>query len=456
MAAEPVAERPVSLKPFRAGLAFGFFNAVSWQIALGTPMVLFCERLGASTFEVGLAYAFVFLMTPLQIVATAWLPKFGFKKVMLTGWALRSIFLIIPLAIAIQAPQVGSRTLVLLLIGSVFFFSLFRALGVAAWLPWLYTILPSRIRGRYFATDQIWVGLGGVGILLLCALLFRSFDLYEALRLEYLIAIIGSLLSFIALSRLPNPPPLETIDLAAVARQTPRILLRRSRFRELVLIGIWFAVTITPIPPFCAYYLKASSGLSASQIIVLTTMLYAGVILGAILIRSRIDRLGPKPFFRVSMLVYALVALFWIVHLGGGFGGFGAFFVVYFLLGMGASMWSSGMLNYLPQVMKEGKRALMVSINSACIALAGGLSPVLWGLFLKDSGPVASIDVGVFRFYFVFVLISTILLYLYLNRLPVAVTLKREGMPGVLVFRPFRAMTQLAGLGVTVWRRKKK
>lgn len=456
MKTEPVEETAKSLKPFHPGLAFGFFNALTWQIALGTPMVLFCERLGASTFEVGLAYAFVFLMTPLQIVATAWIPRFGFKRVMLTGWAFRTVFLFIPLVIAIRAPETGSRTLVMMLIGSVFFFSLFRALGVAAWLPWLYTILPTSIRGRYFATDQMIAGLGGVGTLLLCALLFRVYPLYEAFRLEYLIALIGSLLSFIALARLPNPPPTETIDLAAVARETPRILIRRSRFRQYLLVGIWFAITVTPIPPFCAYYLKVGPGFSASQILVLTTMQYAGVIVGATLIRSRIDRLGPKPFFRIAMTVYALVAVYWIAHLSGVFGGVSSLYGVYFLLGLAASLWFSAALNYLPQVMKQGKRALMVSINSSCAALAGGMSPIVWGLFLKNSGPVASIDADAFRLYFVFVLISTLGLFLFLNRLPTAVTLRRERLPGLLVFRPFRAMTSLAGLGVTVIRRKKK
>jgi sugar phosphate permease len=374
---------------------------------------------------------------------------------MLTGWAFRTVFLLVPLLIAIRAPESGSRMWVAMLIGSVFFFCLFRSLGVAAWLPWLYTILPSDIRGRYFATDQMIAGLGGVGTLLLCALLFKLVPLYEAFRLEYLIALIGSLLSLMALARLPNPPPTETVDLSAVARETPRILVRRSRFRQYLLIGIWFAVAVTPIPPFCAYYLKVGPGLSASQILVLTTLQYAGVIVGATLIRSRIDRLGPKPFFRIAMIVYAAVAMYWIAHLSGILGGIGSLYGVYFLLGLAASLWFSAALNYLPQVMKTGKRALMVSINSACAALAGGLSPIVWGFFLKNSGSVASIDADAFRLYFVFVLVSAIGLFLFLNRLPAAVTLRRERLPGVLVFRPFRAMTNLAGLGVTVLRRKK-
>ncbi|HKJ90244.1 MAG TPA: hypothetical protein VJ960_03870, partial [Oceanipulchritudo sp.] len=50
--------QPGSLAPYADLLKFGFFNATTWMIALGTPLVLLAGQLGASSFEVGLAYAF--------------------------------------------------------------------------------------------------------------------------------------------------------------------------------------------------------------------------------------------------------------------------------------------------------------------------------------------------------------------------------------------------------------
>ena len=86
----PTTKSDPELAPYRAGLLFGFFNALTWQIGIGTPMVLFAERLGASSFQVGLAYSFVFLLTPVQVAATTLLPRFGFKRVTLGGWGVRS------------------------------------------------------------------------------------------------------------------------------------------------------------------------------------------------------------------------------------------------------------------------------------------------------------------------------------------------------------------------------
>ena len=36
----PTAKTDPELAPFRAGIVFAFFNALSWQIGIGTPMVL--------------------------------------------------------------------------------------------------------------------------------------------------------------------------------------------------------------------------------------------------------------------------------------------------------------------------------------------------------------------------------------------------------------------------------
>ena len=73
----PTQKSDPELYPVRSGLVFGFFNALTWQVGIGTPMVLFAERLGATTLQVGLAYSFVFTLTPIQVLSTALLPRYG-------------------------------------------------------------------------------------------------------------------------------------------------------------------------------------------------------------------------------------------------------------------------------------------------------------------------------------------------------------------------------------------
>ena len=445
----PTARTDPELAPFRSGLVFGFFNALTWQIGIGTPMVLFAEQLGATPFQVGLAYSFVFILTPIQIVSTALLPRHGYKRVMLGGWGMRSVFLAVPAVLAVLAPRVGPQAwMVDALVGSVFLFCFFRSIGAAAIIPWLYSILPIGVRGRYFASDQFISGAGGVGTLITSAALFALLPVYLALLLQYLIALAGSTLSFFALRRLPNAPNPTAISLVTVLRDTPRHMFAPTPFRRFLWLSVWVAVVTTSIPPFTAYYLKVGPALAAWEIMRFEVLRYLGVILGAWVIGRRIDATGARGFFLLAIGLYALVAMFWVFFLQTGAGGLGVIGAVYFVLGTGAACWNIAYLNYLPKLVPVEERTLMVAIYGAVTACLGGCSPIIWGIFLKSgSGPGPAIDVNVFIAFFVVALVSVVLLSPLIARLPEDTRTSPEPLIiGNALLRPFRAATYLANL----------
>src|SRR5688500_2729175 len=176
----PTAKSDPELAPFRPGLVFAFFNALAWQIGIGTPMVLFAEQLGATPFEVGLAYSFVFVLTPVQIVSTALLPRYGFKALMLGGWRTRSFFLGVPALIAVVALQGEQRWMVQALVESVYFFCIFRLIGAVCGASWFSASLPQAVRGRYCAGDLFISAIAGVGTLLARASLFTLLAVHWA------------------------------------------------------------------------------------------------------------------------------------------------------------------------------------------------------------------------------------------------------------------------------------
>lgn len=445
----PTAKSDPELAPFRPGLTFAFFNALAWQIGIGTPMILFAEQLGATPLQVGLAYSFVFILTPVQIVSTALLPRYGFKALMLGGWRTRSIFLGVPAALAILVLLHGERGwMVQALVGSVFFFCVFRSIGAASGVSWFYAILPENVRGRYFASDQFVSAVGGVGTLLASAALFFLLPVYWALLVQYLIALAGSTVSYYALKRLPDAERPTSISLRTVLRDTPRQLFSPSPFRTYVWLAVLWAVVSTPIPPFAAYYLKVGPRLSTGQIMLFEVLRYSGVMVAAWLIRRRIDRMGARPFFLLALGLYAAVAVFWWFYLESGAGGVAGVFLAYFLLGVGVVSWTVANLNYLPQIVSLEDRTLATSIQGAVTSCLGGLSPVLWGVFLKTGeGAKRGLDVEVFQWFFVSVIIVALGLTPLLARLPAA-----GGQPadpiliGNAILRPFRAVTYLVNL----------
>src|SRR5688500_7705722 len=212
----PTAKSDPELAPFRPGLIFAFFNALAWQVGSGTPMVLFAEELGATPFQVGLAYSFVFVLTPVQIVSTALLPRYGFKALMLGGWRTRSFFLGVPAVLALLAFDGPKPWMVQALVWSVFFFCVFRSIGAASGTSWFYAILPEAVRGWYFGTDQFVSAVAGVAMFLASAGLFALLPVYPALLAQYVIALVGSSISYFALKKLPDAERPTSISLRTV------------------------------------------------------------------------------------------------------------------------------------------------------------------------------------------------------------------------------------------------
>jgi hypothetical protein len=444
----PTAKSDPELLPYRSGLVFAFFNALSWQIGIGTPMVLFAEQLGATPFEVGLAYSFVFVLTPVQILSTALLPRYGFKAVMLGGWRTRSFFLAVPVVLAALALRGEQPWMVHALVWSVFFFCLFRSIGAASGVSWFYAILPAGVRGRYFASDQFAAAVASVGTLLACAALFALLPVYWALLVQYVIALAGSTISYFSLKQLPDAERPTSISLRTVMRDTPRHLFTRSTFRRYVWLAVVCAVFATPIPPFAAYFLKVGAKLSTAQIMVFEVARYAGVMVAAWVIRRRIDETGARPFFLLALGLYAVVGVYWWFYLRNGFGGSAGLFLAYFLVGLGAATWAIANLNYLPKIVSTAERTLAVSIHGAVTALIGGLSPVLWGILLKSGdGPARSLDTAVFQWFFVSVVVGAVVLSSLVARLP-----EEKGQTvepiliGNAILRPLRAVNYLVNL----------
>lgn len=427
-----------SLAPYANLLKFGFFNATTWMIGLGTPLVLLAGQLGASSFEVGLIYAFVFLLLPVQILATSTLPRFGYKHQVMFGWASRGVFLLIPLGLAFLAPVQPERWMVRALILSTFFFSLFRALGSCGVMPLIYGTLPERIRGKYFSTEQAVTGISGILTLLFCALLFRYLPIYKAFLYQYIYAIVGVFFTLYFLAKVKDLPKPRETTLREIARETPAICLRRSPYRQYLLFMILSAIMGTAFVPLKAYYLKVEAGLGADRIILYTAMQYLGAIAGTLILRNRIDRIGVKPIFRISLLLSGSISVYWFFLVSGMDQLLSGLGVAYFFFGFAASHWVCAHLKYLPRICDEENQALHVSVHSAVIGVIGGLAPILWGFLVKMPDSQPGVQRDIFALYFLGLLSAQLILFFYIPRL----TSKHRERPSLqsrgTLIRPFR------------------
>ena len=72
---------------------FGTFNALSFQIVLGSPMVLYAKTLGASATVLGIIAGMMPLLVIFQIPAANYIERVGFKRFVYAGWGTRVAFI---------------------------------------------------------------------------------------------------------------------------------------------------------------------------------------------------------------------------------------------------------------------------------------------------------------------------------------------------------------------------
>ena len=88
---------------------FAAFNALSFQIVLSSPMVLYARTLGASATILGVISGMMPLLVVFQIPAANYIPRLGFKRFVYAGWGTRVMFIfgmaLVPLMGGFLDPQ---------------------------------------------------------------------------------------------------------------------------------------------------------------------------------------------------------------------------------------------------------------------------------------------------------------------------------------------------------------
>lgn len=442
----PTPQSDPELYRHRHALYFAFFNALNWQVATGTPMVLFMEFLGASSFETGLVYGWALLLTPVQVFATMLLPRIGFKRLTLAGWGARSWFLLVPLTLALLAPPAAPQGMIMAMIAAMFGYSLSRSVGAAAITTWMQALIPDTIRGRYWSTDQMMAGIAAVGTLVVSAILFALLPPRWAFFAQYLISITGAWLALRCLQALPDVERPRMMSLGKILADSPRHMFGPGPFRPYLWLAIAFFVVTTPVGPFGAYFLKTGAGIGTATIMLYVMLQYSGVIAGNWFMRPRLDRTGAKPFFRLCFLVFAAIAAGWLACLRHPAVAGLLMPGLYFLLGIGSGIFTAANVSYLAKLVPPADRALPVSLHGALTAFLGGLSPVLWGMFLKGEGTAPSVDLEAFRVFFWAVLGGSLALAAAVGRLEEKAGHVDPLLGGGWLLRPFRAVTNLINL----------
>lgn len=364
---------------------FATFNALSFPIVIGGPMILYAKTLGASATVLGIIVGMMPLLVIFQIPAASHIGHVGYKRFVYAGWGMRVLFIaglaVVPLLTGVL-DATARLALVLLLL---FAFNLSRGISSCAWLPWITALVPENIRGRYLTRDAACVNLASFLVVVLAAFtLGEEPAAWQFAALFILSAVMGGL-SLVFLKRIPDvEPPAESrrntsepVPWLAISQHPP--------FRKLLHANVTWALAVGGLGAFTIAWLKTQAGLSEGHVLLVSSAAYLGGLSSLWLLGPRLDRLGSRPVMMFCMASWMVIVAGWMALAGGALQPTLPILVaLQFLMGLAAALVNMANVRLAMAIIPVMGRDHFFALFSVVGSLAMGLSPILWGVLIDS------------------------------------------------------------------------
>ena len=375
---------------------FQAFNAISWQICLGSPLILFARELGAPAVVLGLLAGLAPLTSTLQLLVAPHAERIGYRKLMVSGWSARVTMLVflalLPLATAFWSPTVVIALMILILVA----FTSLRGIATCAWMPWITAIVPRAVRGAYLSRDRTFVGLASVGALAVAGVFLFDHGNMWAFSIVFGLSFLGGAASLYFLNRIPDPASTGQSDTLRT-RMRWRDLLRDGAFVRLLSFAAVVQLCVLSTGTFITIFVREEVHIQDGFILWISAGAALVGIFGLRLLRSRIDGMGSRPFLGVVFLWWTFYYLAWFLlaaHLVGG-----ALFLAPLLMlaaGFFASIYELSLTRLLMNTVGDRPGATQYfALQSVIVSVLAGLSPITWGWMLDALRSVQLVVGGV-------------------------------------------------------------
>jgi len=364
---------------------FSFFNAVSFQIVLGAPVILFAKSLGASSFVLGTIAALTPLLNILQLLAARFLHRVGYKRFLLSGWGARTFFTFC-IAVLPLLPGLSIPTRLGLLIAALFCFNLLRGFSAGAWLPWLTALVPAPVRGRFLSRDNAFMHLGCLAALLLSAWVMTGSVEADEYAAVFGIGLLSALVSLWFVHRIPEVESAEDRKQSGVAVPWGA-MLRFPPFAKLLWFTTIYMTVVGSLGVFTVEYLVVRGKFAESTILLLSAWSFVGALAGLAITAPRLDATGSKPWLRHGLVIMALVILGWFFLASGLLPGWPALVAALnFFGGLAGAIFGVAntriMMGSVPAMGRNHFFALFTVVSG----LGLGGAPMVWGAMLDTLG----------------------------------------------------------------------
>lgn len=387
---DPAANADTAKAVFPAGLhnAFRFsaFNALSFQIVLASPMILYAKSLGASATVLGIIAGMMPLLVIFQIPAASHINRVGYRRFVVGGWSIRVLFIFLMALVPLTSGFLDPRNRLALLLALLFCFNLSRGISSCAWLPWITTLVPEDLRGKYLARDAAVQNLASFVTFLIAALTLAGETKPWQFAALFAFSAATGAVSLTFLKRIPDvPTPDEprqstaSVPWLAMAGHPP--------FKKLLIAVVAWSVAYGGISAFTVAFLKAHTGMSEGKILLISSMAFIGGVSSLGLMAHRFDRVGSKPVLGVACAGWLLVLVGWAMLAGGLIpAGLGVVLWLTFFMGLLAALANMANNRLAMAIVPPMGRNHFFAIYSVITNVTLGLAPIAWGVLIDAIG----------------------------------------------------------------------
>ena len=386
----PASQEPTTVDKLRGlpwSIAGDTANTVFAQwIFFGSVFILFLDKLGLNKTQIGSLLSFIPFAGLVALFIAPAAARFGTKRTFVTFFGIRKVItvglLLTPWVTSVYGPTVAMIFVAVITAG----FALTKAVADTAAYPWVQEYIPDSVRGKYYATSNLFTTLAAFGAVTIAGVIIERIAGLTGFMLLIAAGVLVGFFSVYAYSRVPGGAPRQAAR--ASLRKTLAVARDPNFLRYIAGVSL-IVVGFVPLLSFLPLFMREQVGLSDSQVVLLTTGNLAGGLLAGYLWGWTSDRYGSKPVMMSGLLIRLLLPVLWFLmprHLEWS---------LYFALGIAVLQgiadvgWAIGSARLLfVSVVPAAQSMEYMALYYAWVGMISGLSQLLGGWVLDRTAGI--------------------------------------------------------------------
>ena len=388
----------VQMTAFPVGLhnafLFSGFNALSFQIVLSSPMVLYAKTLGASATILGIIAGMMPLLVIFQIPAANYISRVGFKRFVYAGWGTRVLFIFAMALVPLTGRFLDAQTRLVLILALLCCFNISRGISSCAWLPWITLLVPATLRGKYLSRDAGVQNTGSFITFLVAAVTLAGEPRPFQFAILFAFSGVMGAISLAFLKRIPDAAMPEEIK--SSKNRVPWLsMIKHPPFKRLLWMVFGYSTAYGGMTAFTVAFLRAEAGLNEGTILLISAVAYLGGLSSLWFLGSGLDRLGSKPVLTFSFAVWLAVLAGWVCLSGEVLRlTFPLLVLLQLCMGLLAALIQMSNTRLAMAIIPPMGRSHFFAIYSVVNNVTLGVAPVVWGLLIDAVGSRSPVWLG--------------------------------------------------------------